>query len=67
MNTSELIKELQRLDPTGTAEVEIPVRVYTRAYPVAYLKPFQVENMNGTVRIGVSFPEGYSVSKRRAA
>lgn len=67
MKTSELISELQRLDPTGEATVEIAVGVYTKVFPVAYETPHSVENYTGTVRVNISLPEGYSVAKRKQA
>jgi hypothetical protein len=64
MKTNELIAELKRLDPTGEKSIEVPVKTYTQAYPVAYLDPWNIEAFQNRVRIYVSFPEGYSVSNR---
>lgn len=57
---AEIIAELQKLDPNAPAEVS--VGTFTTRYPVGYLRPWVY---NG--RICVSFPEGYSVHKRRGA
>lgn len=68
MTTSELIAKLQRLDPEGTGRVEVPVRTFTQAYPVAYLEPYEVRgspHSDNGVRICVAFDEGFSVSQRK--
>lgn len=64
MNTKELIAELQRLDPTGTAKVDISIRA-NRAYPVAYVTPFCVENYTGSVRVCCALPTGMHVVQRK--
>lgn len=69
MTTSQLIAELKRLDPSGNGEVEVPVGSYTKIYPSAYLKPYHVsqsphgdpESDSHTVRIHVSFGQGFVI------
>jgi hypothetical protein len=70
MKVSELIKHLEAF--ADDLEVEVAVRVSTRAYPVVYvggernggfiheptLSPYDM------VRLTISLPDGYSVAKR---
>ena len=68
MTTNELIAELQRRDPTGEAQVEIPVRVATKVYPAAYVAPLSIEmGPWGKVRINCSLPDGMTVMNRKQA
>jgi hypothetical protein len=66
MTTKELIAELNRLDPSGEAEIRVPVKTHTQVYPHGYFEPFSVDRSANTVRIYISLGEGFSISKRKA-
>ena len=63
MNVKQLIEQLQKLNPE--AEVEIPVSVYTRAYPAAYGPvDLVVPSHTGGVRIWTHLPDNmYTVER----
>ena len=68
MNTKQLIAELQRADPTGEAEVEIPVYVATKVYPAAYVEPSSVKmGPWSKVRVSCSLPDGMTTMQRKQA
>ena len=67
MNTSEMIKMLQERDPSGNMDVEIAIGQFTKAFPVAYVKPFGIVQYVGAVRINCSLPEGVSTIRRKVA
>ena len=74
MNTNELIAELKRLDPTGTADVEIAVKTHTRLYPSAYVgvqtvstSPWVGRDNHGAIRLWVSLPDGMTTMQRKQA
>lgn len=82
MNLGELKALVEKAYADGaldTTPVEVPVRTWTRAYPVAYVSPFDGTVTHGPgdnptgkwgvdgLRLYVSLPEGFSVSQRKAA
>jgi hypothetical protein len=67
MNTRELIAKLQASDPSGNMDVEVAIRVDTKAYPVAYVDPFDVSQVPGAVRVYCSLPEHMTVMRRKCA
>lgn len=69
MTVAELKKVLESCP--DDMRIEIPIRSFTKSYPVFYASPFLPEVFtpntgdSGTLRMTVSLPEGMSVADRR--
>lgn len=80
MTFGELKKLVAEAEKNGAVDemiVEVPIRTYTQAYPVAYLRPFDGRVCYGSngdckpipvgIRLTVAFEEGVVVVNRKKA
>jgi hypothetical protein len=66
MTVKELIEKLQQMDQD--APVEIAIHQYNKIYPVAYMKPTEVNSRNGVdVRVHASLPDNMRTSTLKQA
>lgn len=67
VTVAQLIEKLQKIEDK-TQPVEIAIRQYNKAYPVAYTEPHNdthLTQVHNCVRIYTSLPENMRTSKRK--
>lgn len=71
MKVSQLIAHLEKIEDKER-QIEVPIRVSTRAHPVAYVGGLDggtvhepVEGPFSTVRLTISMPDGFIILQRK--